>query len=74
MAGKRHNVPGGVALNQIVEKTMASRLHDGLYFAGEILNECGPCGGFNLTQAFFTGLKAGRAMAMQADTKKRKSE
>ncbi len=60
---------GGVTLDQIVEKTMASRLHEGLYFAGEILNECGPCGGFNLTQAFFTGLKAGRAMAIQADTK-----
>ena len=58
---------GGVMLNQIIEKTMASRLHDGLYFAGEILNECGPCGGFNLTQAFFTGLKAGRAMALAVE-------
>ena len=55
---------GGVKLDQVFEKTMASRLHKGLYFAGEILDECYPCGGYNLTQAFFTGLKAGKAMAL----------
>ncbi len=55
---------GGVKLDQVFERTMASRLHKGLYFAGEILDECYPCGGFNLTQAFFTGLKAGKAMAL----------
>ena len=62
---------GGVKLDQVFERTMASRKHRGLYFAGEVLDECGPCGGFNLTQAFFTGLKAGRAMAFSSKIRRR---
>ncbi len=53
---------GGVIMPEIYEKTMESRLVKGLYFAGEILDFEGPCGGFNLQHAWTTGIKAGKAM------------
>jgi predicted flavoprotein YhiN len=40
---------------------MESKLVHGLFFAGELLDYDGVCGGFNLNWAFNTGLKAGRA-------------
>lgn len=52
---------GGVALNQVNPKTMASKDVGGLYFAGEVLDLDGICGGYNLTAAFATGAAAGRA-------------
>ena len=54
---------GGVSLSQINPETMESLLVSNLYFAGEILDYDGPCGGFNLQNAWETGIKAGRAMA-----------
>lgn len=54
---------GGVDMNQIHEDTMESKLVTGLYFAGEILNYDGPCGGYNLNFAWKTGMIAGRNMA-----------
>ncbi len=56
---------GGVVLDEVNDQTMESRLVPGLYFAGEILDYDGPCGGWNLHFAWQTGLKAARAM-MQA--------
>jgi predicted Rossmann fold flavoprotein len=50
---------GGVTLKEINSKTMQSKLVDGLYFAGEILNIDGPCGGYNLQWAFSSGNLAG---------------
>ena len=44
---------------------MASRLVDGLYLAGEVLDVDGPCGGYNLHFAFASGLTAARAMTAQ---------
>lgn len=35
----------------------------GLYFAGEVLDYDGPCGGYNLQHAWETGMKAGKEMA-----------
>ena len=35
----------------------------GLYFAGEILNVTGPCGGYNLHWCFASGLLAGQSAA-----------
>ncbi len=49
---------GGVALNEVSGKTMQSRLHPGLFFAGEILDIDGPSGGYNLQAAFSTGYLA----------------
>ena len=46
---------GGVDLKQIDPKTMQSKLIDGLYFCGEVLNIDGPCGGYNLQFCFSSG-------------------
>ena len=43
--------------------TCQSRLVSGLYFAGEVLDYDGPCGGYNLQHAWETGMRAGREMA-----------
>lgn len=53
---------GGVVLEEVKEDTMESKLVEGLYFAGEVLDYDGPCGGWNLHYAWQTGLRAGRAM------------
>lgn len=50
---------GGISLEEINLYTMESKLVKGLYFAGEILDLDGDCGGYNLTIAFITGLIAG---------------
>jgi len=54
---------GGVSLKQVDGRTMGSRLVKGLYFAGEVLDADGPCGGFNLQWAFSSGRLAGRSAA-----------
>ena len=54
---------GGVALNEVENMTMESRLKKNLYFAGEILDYDGPCGGYNLHHAWKTGIIAGESMA-----------
>jgi len=51
---------GGVSLKEVCPKTMGSRIVGGLYFAGEILDIDGDCGGFNLQSAFSTGYCAGK--------------
>jgi predicted Rossmann fold flavoprotein len=50
---------GGGALKEVNPKTLESRLVKGLYFAGEVLDLDGPCGGFNLQWAFSSGWLAG---------------
>lgn len=50
---------GGVSLNEVVSKTMQSRIAKGLYFAGEVLDLDGDTGGYNLQMAFSTGALAG---------------
>ena len=54
---------GGVNLEEINMGTMESRLVEGLYFAGEVIDYDGPCGGYNLHNAWLTGMKAGKDMA-----------
>lgn len=53
---------GGVDCAQVTEH-LASRIADGIYFAGEILDIDGICGGYNLQWAFSSGTVAGRAAA-----------
>jgi len=53
---------GGVSLKEIHPKTMQSKLIDGLYFCGEIMNLDGPCGGYNLQWSFSSGYLAGRLL------------
>ncbi|MEO0074521.1 MAG: NAD(P)/FAD-dependent oxidoreductase [candidate division WOR-3 bacterium] len=50
---------GGVAIDEIKTKTMESKLHKGLYFAGEILDIDGVSGGYNLQFAWSSGYIAG---------------
>lgn len=50
---------GGVNTNEVSPKTMESKLVNGLYFAGEILDVDAYTGGFNLQIAFSTGYAAG---------------
>ena len=54
---------GGVRLNEVDFKTMKSRIVDGLFFAGEVLNIDGLTGGFNFQSAWTTGWLAGSALA-----------
>ncbi len=53
---------GGVNLKEINPKTMQSRLINGLYFCGEIMNLDGPCGGYNLQWSFSSGNLAGKLL------------
>jgi predicted flavoprotein YhiN len=55
---------GGVDTREVDPRTMASRLVDGLYLAGEVLDVDGDTGGYNLQSAFSTGWVAGRAAAL----------
>ncbi len=50
---------GGVSLKDVCPDTLESRLVKGLYFAGEILDLVGPCGGYNIQFAFASGRLAG---------------
>ena len=54
---------GGVSLKEIDMGTMESKVCPGLYFAGEVIDYDGPCGGYNLHNAWLTGIKAGKDMA-----------
>lgn len=54
---------GGVSLNEVDIETMESKLVNNLYFTGEVLDYDGPCGGFNLNFAWYTGILCGKAIA-----------
>jgi predicted Rossmann fold flavoprotein len=54
---------GGVAVTEVVPRTMQSKLVRGLYLAGEVLDIDGFTGGYNLQAAFSTGWVAGEAAA-----------
>ncbi|MDA9807754.1 NAD(P)/FAD-dependent oxidoreductase [Flavobacteriales bacterium] len=55
---------GGINLSDINMNTMESKLHKGVYFAGEILNIDGVTGGFNFQAAWTTGYLAGKNSAI----------
>ncbi len=52
---------GGVRLNEVNSKTMASRILNGLYLCGELLDYAGEIGGYNLQAAYSTGWLAGKS-------------
>jgi predicted Rossmann fold flavoprotein len=54
---------GGIDLREVDPRRMASRLIDGLYFAGEVLDIDADTGGYNLQAAFSTGRLAGQSAA-----------
>ena len=54
---------GGVSTDEVLPKTMESRISSGLYFCGEVLDIDSDTGGYNLQTAFSTGCLAGRSAA-----------
>ncbi len=54
---------GGISVKEIDPATMMSKLVDGLFFAGEIIDVDAYTGGFNLQIAFSTGVLAGESAA-----------
>ena len=54
---------GGIPLKEIKMDRMESKYFPGLFFAGEIIDFDGPCGGFNLENAWETALRAAKAAA-----------
>ena len=57
---------GGVSLDEIDPRTMASKLVAGLYFCGEVMDIDADTGGYNLQAAFSTGYLAGEQAALFA--------
>ncbi len=51
---------GGIPLTEINPQTFESLIVKDLYFAGEILDVDGDCGGYNLTFAWLSGMLAGK--------------
>ncbi len=56
-------VAGGVSLDEVDPQTMKSKLVEGLFLCGEVLDVAGPVGGYNLQAAFATGFVAGESAA-----------
>jgi hypothetical protein len=61
-------VAGGVSLDEVDAQTMRSKVVEGLYLCGEILDVAGPVGGYNLQAAWSTGYVAGESAAKAAIT------
>jgi len=55
---------GGIDLKEIDPTTMESKKIPNLYFAGEIVDIDGPCGGYNLQWSFSSGFQAGYSIKM----------
>ncbi len=53
---------GGVETSQIDPATMQSRLVDGLYFAGEVVDVTGEVGGYNFQWAFSSAVVAAKSV------------
>jgi predicted Rossmann fold flavoprotein len=56
---------GGVSITEIEYRTMESKICPGLFFAGEVLDVDGPCGGYNLQMCWSTGALAGISAAQR---------
>ncbi len=54
---------GGVDLRQINPATMESKLHEGLFFAGEVMDVDGITGGFNFQHAWTSGMIVAASVA-----------
>ena len=59
---------GGVSIEEIDPRTLESRICPGLFFAGEVIDVDGPCGGYSLQACWSTGALAGLSAARSLDT------
>ena len=64
--GKAQVTRGGIPLSEVTSR-LESGYQPGLFFAGEILDVDGTCGGYNLQWAFSSGNVAGRAAAERTE-------
>lgn len=62
--GNAQVTAGGVNTNEINSNTMESKLVEGLYIVGELLDIDGDCGGYNLQWAWSSGYLAGLSAAL----------
>ncbi len=62
--GEEFVTAGGVSLKEINFKTMESKICDGLFFAGEVLDIDGVTGGFNFQHCWTSGWVAGKSMVL----------
>ena len=58
---------GGISLTEINLDTFESKLVDNLYFVGELVDITGECGGYNISFAVLSGIKAGNAIGDSND-------
>ena len=56
---------GGISTSELCADTMESNLVEGLYFAGEVIDIDGMCGGYNLQWAWSSGFVAGKNAAQR---------
>ena len=56
---------GGISLDEINPQTLESKLHQNLFFAGEIMDIDGECGGHNLQWAFSSGYVSGKSASLK---------
>ena len=54
---------GGVQGKEVNKTTFESNIVRGLFFSGELLDYDGICGGYNLSNAFYSGICVGRNVA-----------
>ena len=52
---------GGVSTAEIDPKTMQSKICPGLFFAGEVIDADGPCGGYNLQICWSSAVLSGKS-------------
>ncbi|HSK14249.1 MAG TPA: aminoacetone oxidase family FAD-binding enzyme, partial [Phnomibacter sp.] len=58
---------GGITLSEVDAHSMESKLHPGLYFAGEVMDVDGITGGFNFQHAWTSGMLAARHIAARGN-------
>lgn len=61
---------GGVATEEVNSRTLESLLCPGIFFAGELLDIDGACGGYNLQWAWASGAVSGTYAAKSYETEK----
>ena len=64
---------GGIRLKEL-NSSLESIYHPGLFFAGEVIDVDGTCGGYNLQWAFSSGNVAGMAACHYVENRKKKEK
>ena len=57
---------GGIKTDELEDQTLMSKIVPGIYFAGEVIDIDGTCGGYNLQWAWSSGYVAGKSEAVRA--------